>query len=61
MRLLKAMHETKRFSPTEQSIIDYVLANPADVAKLTTRDLAEKTFSSPAAVFRLCQKLGLTG
>ena len=61
MRLLKAMHETERFSSTEQTIVDYILAHPAEIAELTTRELAEKTFASPAAVFRLCQKLGLKG
>ncbi|WP_294145287.1 MurR/RpiR family transcriptional regulator [uncultured Selenomonas sp.] len=61
MRLLKAMHETERFSSTEQNIVDYILAHPAEIADLTTRELAEKTFTSPAAVFRLCQKLGLKG
>ena len=61
MRLLKAMHESERFSSTEQTIVDYILAHPAEIAELTTRELAEKTFASPAAVFRLCQKLGLKG
>lgn len=61
MRLLKAMHETERFSSTEQNIVDYILAHPAEIADLTTRELAERTFTSPAAVFRLCQKLGLKG
>ncbi len=61
MRLLKAMHETERFSSTEQNIVDYILAHPAEIADLTTRELAEKTVTSPAAVFRLCQKLGLKG
>ena len=61
MRLLKAMQEAERFSPTEQSVIDYMLKNPRDLATLSIRELAERTFTSPAAVFRLCQKLGLKG
>jgi len=61
MKLLKLMHEAERFSSTEQSVIDYMLRNPNDVAVLTIRELAERTFTSPAAVFRLCQKFGLKG
>lgn len=61
LRLLKAMHENERFSCTEQTIVDYILENPAQIAEMTTRELAEKTYTSPAAIFRLCQKLGLKG
>ena len=61
MRLLKAMREAERFSSTEQSVIDYMLKNPTEIASLSIRELAERTFTSPAAVFRLCQKLGLKG
>ncbi len=61
MRLLKAMQEAERFSTTEQFVIDYMLKNPTEIASLAIRDLAERTFTSPAAVFRLCQKLGMKG
>ena len=61
MRLLKAMQEGERFSSTEENIVEYILANPAQIAEMTTRELAEKTYTSPAAIFRLCQKLGLKG
>jgi DNA-binding MurR/RpiR family transcriptional regulator len=55
------MQEAERFSPTEQSVIDYMLKNPQEIATISIRELAERTFTSPAAVFRLCQKLGLKG
>ena len=61
MRLLKAMQEAERFSPTEQSVIDYMQKNPQEIGSLSIRELAERTFTSPAAVFRLCQKFGLKG
>ncbi len=61
MRLLKAMQEGERFSSTEENIVQYILSNPAQIAEMTTRELAEKTYTSPAAIFRLCQKLGLKG
>jgi DNA-binding MurR/RpiR family transcriptional regulator len=61
MRLLRAMHENERFSTTEQTVIKYILAHPSDMAELSIRELAEHTFTSAAAIFRLCQKLGLKG
>ena len=61
VRLLKAMQEGERFSSTEENIVEYILANPAQISEMTTRELAEKTYTSPAAIFRLCQKLGLKG
>ena len=61
MRLLKAMQEGERFSSTEENIVEYILSHPAQISEMTTRELAEKTYTSPAAIFRLCQKLGLKG
>ncbi len=61
MRLLKAMNENERFNSTEQSIIKYIMANSKGIAALSIRELAERTFTSPAAIFRLCQKLNLKG
>ena len=40
MRLLKAMQEAERFSSTEQSVIDYMLKNPTEIASLSIRELA---------------------
>jgi len=61
VRLLKAMQEGERFSSTEENIVEYILSHPAQISEMTTRELAEKTYTSPAAIFRLCQKLGLKG
>lgn len=61
MRLLKALREKDKFSPTEQVIVDYLLENYQEVACLSVRQLAEKTFTSSAAIVRFCQRLGLKG
>ena len=61
MGLLKLLSEKERFSPAEQQIIDYLLKNYREVAELSARQLAEKTYTSSAAVVRFCQKLGLKG
>lgn len=61
MRLLKTLYEKEKFSAVEQSIIKYMLDNPRDIVNMSIRELANKTFTSAAAIFRLCQKCGLKG
>lgn len=61
MRLLKTLKEKERFSPTEQVIVAYLLKNYREVASLSVRQLAEKTYTSSAAVVRFCQRMGLKG
>ena len=59
--MLKALKEKNCFSPTEQVVVDYLLENYREVAYLSVRQLAEKTYTSSAAVVRFCQRLGLKG
>ena len=61
MRLLKTLSEREKFSAVEQSIIKYILDNPKEIVNMSIRELANKTFTSSAAIFRLCQKCGLKG
>lgn len=61
MRLLKTLSEKEKFSAVEQSVIKYILDNPKDIVNMSIRELANKTFTSSAAIFRLCQKCGLKG
>lgn len=51
----------KEASPTEQIIIDYVLKNPDETSRLTIYELAEKTYTSPSSIIRLCKKNGFSG
>lgn len=48
-------------SPTEQAIIDYILENPEKTSRLTIYELAEKTYTSPSSIIRLCKKNGYSG
>ncbi|CDQ41605.1 MULTISPECIES: MurR/RpiR family transcriptional regulator [Virgibacillus] len=48
-------------STTEKEIISYILANPEETSKLTIYQLAERTFSSPASIIRLCKKNSFNG
>ncbi|WP_346685352.1 MurR/RpiR family transcriptional regulator [Megamonas hypermegale] len=61
MRLLKTLSEKEKFSAVEQSVIKYILDNPKEIVNMSIRELANKTFTSSAAIFRLCQKCGLKG
>ncbi len=61
MKLLKMMQEKEKFSPTEWLIVKYLLENYRELPELSARQLAEKTYTSSAAVVRFCQKLGLKG
>ena len=61
MRLLKTLSEKEKFSAVEQNIIKYILDNPKEIVNMSIRELANKTFTSSAAIFRLCQKCGLKG
>lgn len=58
---IKLKEYKKDASPTETGIIDYILRNPEETSRLTVYKLADKTFSSPSTVIRLCKKAGYTG
>ena len=46
---------------TNREIAHYLLSHGEDVLKLTVSQLSQKTYTSPATIVRLCQKLGLEG
>jgi len=48
-------------SPTEASIAKYICANPEEAAHMTVRELAERTYTSPSSVVRLCRFTGFDG
>lgn len=50
-----------KFSYTERNIARYIRENPNEITKLSVRELAEKTFSSPSSVIRLCRRSGFEG
>lgn len=58
---LKLKEYKKDASPTEVAIIDYILKNAEETSQMTIYDLAEKTFSSPSTIIRLCKKTGYKG
>jgi len=58
---LKELKKLKKLTATEQQVVDYILDEPEEFEKLSSRQLAELTFTSPATIVRICQKLGFSG
>lgn len=61
MRILDQFDYIDHFSDTEQAVIQWVLKHKEEVLSMSTNELALKTYTSPASIVRLCQKLGLKG
>lgn len=49
------------FSSSEKEIARYILNNGDDVLSMSVKELAKKTYTSPATIVRLCKKIGLEG
>lgn len=61
MAIIKEMRNMEQLTEREKDIRDYILSYPEQIAKLSSRELASITFTSPASVTRFCQKLGCEG
>lgn len=48
-------------SGTEATIAKYICAHPEEAVHLTVRELADRTYSSPSSVVRLCRFVGFEG
>lgn len=59
--LIKLYELQDSLSNTESNIAKYVRSNPEEASKMTIRQLAEKTYSSPSSVVRVCQSVGFDG
>lgn len=61
MSILKKLEIGHNFSSSEKIIAQYILANTEEVLNFSTVKLAQKTYTSPATIVRLCQKLNYKG
>ncbi|MFV0394652.1 MAG: MurR/RpiR family transcriptional regulator [Coprobacillaceae bacterium] len=61
MSLLKKMELGQDFSSVEKVISKYILENGEDILKMSTKDLAKKTYTSPASIVRFCRTLDFKG
>lgn len=61
MDLNTRLRQHTGLTPTDQCLRDYILRYPEKTARMNTRQLAEASFTSPAAVVRFCRKFGYQG
>lgn len=61
MNIITKMKQSHYFSSSEQAIINYLLENPEEIRPLTTKQLADRCYSSSSTVVRLCRKLDCKG
>lgn len=61
MKLNEIINSINYFTDSEKVILEYILNNKEKVIKMSSNNLSEETFTSPATITRLCKKLGFTG
>lgn len=59
--LLRLRETQGGMSGVSAAIARYICANPEACAHMTVRELAERTYSSPSSVVRLCRFVGFEG
>lgn len=61
MSIMTQLEFELNFSNSEKEIAKYILNNGEAVLEQSVQQLARSTYTSPATIVRLCQKLGLQG
>ena len=59
--LLRLREVQDSLSTTEKYIAEYIRSNAQESTNLTVRELANKTFTSPSSIVRLCRSVGFNG
>lgn len=59
--LLRLRHIEAELPPTAKRIADYIVANSADVIRMSITELAEQAQASEGSVIGLCRRLGASG
>ena len=58
MDALESMRTSDRLTSNEREIAAYILAHPEEVSRMSSRELARRTYTSATAIARLSKKLG---
>ena len=61
MSIMTQLEFALDFTHAEVEIAHYILNHGEDVLNLSSKELAKRTYTSPATIVRLCRKLGLEG
>lgn len=59
--LIRLRERAAQFSSTERGVAERILAEPQLVVDLSVHELAQKTFSSPSTIVRMCIHTGYSG
>lgn len=59
--LIKEKIEHTQFSPSETTVIDYLLNHLPDIEKLTTTRIAKETYTSKSTIVNIAKKLNFNG
>lgn len=59
--LIDQLSDKNGFTNTEKILADYILEHRNEVAELSAEEMGQASYTSKAAVLRLCKKLGLSG
>lgn len=59
--IIEKLKERKDFTPVESNLAAFLLDNGLEIRHMSITDLAEATYTSPAAITRFCRKLGVEG
>lgn len=61
MSIMTQLEFELEFSQSEKEISRYILNHGDEVLGMSVKELAKKTYTSPATIVRLCKKIGLEG
>lgn len=61
MNIFTQLKTIENLTSNERSIIEFVLHHPDEFLQLKTKDICERCFVSTPTLYRLCEKLGLSG
>lgn len=61
MDIFTLLKTKKNFTHNEQMIASFILEHPEQFLEMNTKQISQKCFVSPATIYRLCEKLNLSG
>lgn len=59
--LLRLREYQEEMTASEKAIADYIIKNPSEVIAMNVRQLANKTYTSPSTIIRLCRRIDMSG
>ncbi len=61
LNILTRLKTQNNFSHNEQLLVDYILQHPQDVIDMNAKQLSQACFVSTSSIYRLCEKIELSG